>query len=187
MAARWRSPDSRGFIVVASSPAPHERAWRESVRDLMENEWADIRGPTGWSEDRLTPQVYQQVISGKPRMSGRVAGLEYFTVPGVQTRVETYADRKQTLLVNLIEAGQSHAYPDALRFVLAVRAAGTRTAAASSSKNAHLFLSRIRLDTSRAEGLAYDFVRPGPHPARFLRRRPLGATSPAASRTRRSS
>ncbi|SFK70398.1 HAD family hydrolase [Geodermatophilus ruber] len=142
--------------------SPHERAWRESLRDLMENEWADIRGRTGWSADRFTPQVYQQVMSGKPRTSGALAGLEYFGVPDARTRAGTYADRKQTLLVKLIEAGQFHAYPDALRFVLAVRAAGIRTAAASSSKNAHLVLRRIRLDTLAAqEGLTYDFLRPG--------------------------
>jgi beta-phosphoglucomutase len=142
--------------------SPHERAWKESLRDLMEHEWAEIRDRSTWSEERFTPQVYQQVMSGKPRMSGALAGLEHFQVPDAAGRVETYAARKQALLVELIEAGQFHAYPDALRFVLAVRGAGIRTAAASSSKNAHLFLSRIRLDTfARDQGLAYDFVTAG--------------------------
>jgi beta-phosphoglucomutase-like phosphatase (HAD superfamily) len=95
-------------------------------------------------------------------MSGALAGLQYFQVPGAADRVETYAARKQARLVELIEAGEFHAYPDALRFVLAVRAADIRIAAASSSKNAHLFLSRIRLDTfAQQQGLAYDFVHPG--------------------------
>ncbi|MGH3605869.1 MAG: HAD family hydrolase, partial [Pseudonocardiaceae bacterium] len=54
------------------------------------------------------------------------------------------------------------AYPDALRFVLAVRDAGIPVAAASSSKNAGLFLRQIRLDTFAAEqDLYYDFLRPG--------------------------
>jgi beta-phosphoglucomutase len=43
-----------------------------------------------------------------------------------------------------------------------VRAAGIPTAAASSSKNAKLFLKQIRLDTfAEEEGLSYDFIRPG--------------------------
>jgi hypothetical protein len=54
------------------------------------------------------------------------------------------------------------AFPDALRFILAVKAMGIPVAAASSSKNARLFLERIRLDTFAAEQrLDYDFLRPG--------------------------
>jgi beta-phosphoglucomutase len=128
----------------------------------METEWADIREESEWSDERFTPRVYEQVMSGKPRMSGALAGLEYFKIPKAQDRVETYAAHKQKLLIQLIEAGEFKAYPDALRFVLAVRATGIPVAAASSSENADLFLSRIRLDTfAEKEGLTYDFLRPG--------------------------
>jgi HAD superfamily hydrolase (TIGR01509 family) len=66
------------------------------------------------------------------------------------------------MVIKLIEAGEFEAYPDALRFVLAVKAAGIPTAAASSSKNAGLFLRQIRLDTFAAQnGLSHDFVTPG--------------------------
>ena len=76
--------------------------------------------------------------------------------------MQAYADRKQEMVVELIEAGEFEAYPDALRFVLAVKNAGIPTAAASSSKNAGLFLRQIRLDTFAAEeGLSYDFVTEG--------------------------
>ena len=77
------------------------------------------------------------------------------------SRVEAYADRKR-MVVELIEAGEFEAYPDALRFVLAVKNAGIPTAAASSSKNAGLFLRQIRLDTFAAEqSLDYDFISEG--------------------------
>jgi beta-phosphoglucomutase len=56
--------------------SPHERAWREALRELMEGEWSDIRNQTTWSPERFTPLVYQQVMSGKPRMSGALAALE---------------------------------------------------------------------------------------------------------------
>jgi beta-phosphoglucomutase len=142
--------------------SPHERAWRDGLRQLMESEWSDIRAQTSWSDDRFTPQVYQQVMSGKPRMSGALAALEYFDVPDARERVQTYADHKQRMVVELIEAGEFEAYPDALRFIMAVRAAGIPTAAASSSKNAGLFLRQIRLDTfAEQNGLSYDFLRPG--------------------------
>jgi beta-phosphoglucomutase len=142
--------------------SPHERAWKDSLRELMGNDWADIADRTSWSEERFTPHVYQQMMSGKPRMSGALAALEYFDVPDAAERVETYAANKQTMVIKLIEAGEFEAYPDALRFVLAARDAGIRVAAASSSKNAGLFLRQIRLDTFAAEqGRHYDFLRPG--------------------------
>jgi beta-phosphoglucomutase len=158
-------PGFRGAIFDVDGvlvDSPHERAWREAFRELMETEWSDIRGETTYSPEKFTPQVYQQVMSGKPRMAGARAALDYFKVPDPEARVDAYADRKQEMVVELIEAGEFEAFPDALRFVLAVRGVGIPTAAASSSKNAGLFLKQIRLDTFAEElGLEYDFVRPG--------------------------
>ena len=142
--------------------SPHETAWRESLRELMESDWAGIRAETTWSPEAFTSAVYQQHMSGKPRMSGARAALEYFKVPDAGTRAEEYADHKQAMVVRLIEAGNFTAYPDALRFILAVKDAGLRVAAASSSKNAGLFLRQIRLDTFAEEaGISSTSVRPG--------------------------
>lgn len=142
--------------------SPHEKAWRESLRELMESDWSDIRDQTTWSPEAFTPLVYQRQLSGKPRMSGATAALEYFGLPDVQSRVTAYADHKQELVIGLIEAGDFTAYPDALRFIIAVKEAGLRVAAASSSKNANLFLRQIRLDTFAAnEGIASPNVSPG--------------------------
>jgi beta-phosphoglucomutase len=140
--------------------SPHERAWRDTLRELMETQWSDIRGETVYSPERFTPELYQQVVSGKPRMSGARAALDHFQVPEAEIRVEAYAKRKQQKVLELIEAGEFTAFPDALRFVLAVRDAAIRLAAASSSKNAGLMLGQIRLDTFADEqGLDYDFIR----------------------------
>ena len=142
--------------------SPHEAAWREALRELMESDWSDIREQSTWSPERFTPQVYQQVMSGKPRMSGARDALEYFAVPGADQRVAVYAEHKQTMVVELIEAGEFTAYPDALRFIIAVKDAGIRVAAASSSKNAGLFLRQIRLDTFAQENaITSKFVSPG--------------------------
>jgi trehalose/maltose hydrolase-like predicted phosphorylase/beta-phosphoglucomutase-like phosphatase (HAD superfamily) len=141
--------------------SPHELAWRESLRTLMEGEWREVRDQTSWSPERFMSAVYQQVMAGKPRLAGARAALEYFGVPDVDARAERYAAAKQEQVVKLIEEGRFMAFPDALRFILAVKAAGIRVAAASSSKNAKLFLERIRLDTFAAEQrLDYDFIRP---------------------------
>jgi beta-phosphoglucomutase len=142
--------------------SPHEAAWRDTFKELMEGDWADIRDQTTWTPEAFTPEVYQQVLSGKPRMEGAMAALEYFGVPDPQSRVDAYADRKQEMVVKLIEAGKFSPYPDALRFLLAVKNAGIAVAAASSSKNAGLFLRQIRLDEfAEQEGLDYDWIEPG--------------------------
>jgi beta-phosphoglucomutase-like phosphatase (HAD superfamily) len=182
--------------------SPHEKAWRESLRELMEGEWSDLRDRTTWSPAAFTSLVYQEHMSGKPRMSGARAALEHFGVPDVEAHVEAYAVRKQAMVVRLIEAGDFTAYPDALRFIIAVKDAGLRAAAASSSKNAELFLRQIRLDTFAAEqGISSASVRPGltlldffdadvsgrdfahgkPHPEMFLTAaQELGVTPDAA-------
>ena len=144
--------------------SPHEKAWRESLRELMEGEWSSIRDRTTWSPEAFTPHVYQTEMSGKPRMAGARAALEYFHVPDdeEESRVAEYAEHKQAKVVRLIEAGDFHAYPDALRFIIAVKDAGLRTVAASSSKNANLFLRQIRLDEfAREQGISSPSVRPG--------------------------
>ena len=140
----------------------------------METEWRDIRDQTSWTAERFTPAVYQQLMAGKPRMAGARAALEYFGVPKVEARAERYAAAKQEQIVRLIEEGRFMAFPDALRFILAVKGAGIRVAAASSSKNAKLFLERIRLDTFAAEQrLDYDFIHDGMTLAGAVRRRHL--------------
>src|SRR5260370_5314103 len=129
----------------------------------MEGEWDDIRSRTTWSPGAFTSQVYQEQMSGKPRLSGARAALEYFHVPGDDDlRLAEYAARKQKMVVRLIEAGDFTAYPDALRFIIAIKDAGLRVAAASSSKNAKLFLRKIPLDTFAQErGITSASLRPG--------------------------
>jgi beta-phosphoglucomutase len=101
-------------------------------------------------------------MSGKPRRAGALSALEYFNVPDAESRADLYGERKQELVVKLIEAGQFHAFTDALRFLLAVKGQGIPIAVASSSKNAALFLRQIRLDVFAAErGLPYTFIEDG--------------------------
>ncbi len=142
--------------------SPHEKAWREALRELMESDWRDIRDRTTWTPEAFTPQVYQEYMSGKPRASGARAALDYFKVPDAADRVAAYGQRKQDILVRLIEAGDFHAYPDALRFVIATKDAGLLIADASSSKNAALFLGKIRLDTfAQQQDISSPSLRPG--------------------------
>ena len=125
--------------------SPHEPAWRETLDDLMQTRWSALRSDTRWTPGGLSTRVYEREVSGRPRMDGAVAALEYFGVPGAAERAVEYADLKQARVQELIERGEFTAYPDALRFVVAARAAGLRLASASSSKNAAAMLARVRV------------------------------------------
>jgi beta-phosphoglucomutase len=141
--------------------SPHERAWRESLQELMETDWLDIQPATSYLPERFTTAVYQEFVAGKPRMSGARAALEYFGVPQVERHAREYAELKQDKLIELVEIGQFEAFPDALRFILAVKGMGIPVGAASSSKNANLLLHKVRLDTfAEEQGLQYPFIRP---------------------------
>lgn len=128
--------------------SPHERAWRETLQELMETRWSDIRSSSTYTPDRFTSRVYQDLVSGKPRLSGARAVLDHFNVPDADTRAAVYAERKQERVVAFIQAGEFEPFQDALRFVLAVSGRGLRIAAASSSKNAGLMLEQIRVDVA---------------------------------------
>jgi trehalose/maltose hydrolase-like predicted phosphorylase/beta-phosphoglucomutase-like phosphatase (HAD superfamily) len=150
--------DVDGLLV----DSPHEAAWRETLRELMEGDWSDLRERTTYSPEAFTWQVYQEEVAGMPRMAGAIAALKYFNVPDAEERAVEYAARKQAKVVALIKAGRYNAYEDAIRFLLAVKRAGIPVAAASSSKNAGLLLGGIRLDSYAAEhgldggGLLYE-------------------------------
>jgi beta-phosphoglucomutase len=158
--------------------SPHEQAWRESLQELMEGPWSDIRDQTSWTPEGFTSEVYHQRMSGKPRKAGATAALEYFGVPDVERRVEEYGDHKQEMIIRLIKDGKFSAYDDAVRFVIAVKDAGIPIAAASSSKNAKLFLERIDLAQYGGSGNLHeafdvdvsgrDFAQGKPHPEIFL-------------------
>src|ERR1700691_5355595 len=95
-------------VVVAS---PHEQAWREAL--------AGITDPA-----RLTTAVYQTYVAGKPRMDGARAALASLGITDPGGLAERYADTKQRRIEMLIAAGQFAAFPDALRFIAAVKRPG---------------------------------------------------------------
>ena len=66
--------------------SPHFRAWRLALQELMDTEWADLRGRTSYSPERFTEAVYQEVVAGRPRLAEAFAALEYFGVPGAGRR-----------------------------------------------------------------------------------------------------
>jgi HAD superfamily hydrolase (TIGR01509 family) len=120
-------------VLLAS---PHERAWREALEGL-----ADPK--------RFTTAMYQAVVAGKPRLSGARAALEALGAPDAEKRAPAYAEIKQKRLLALIQAGHVKAFPDALRFIKAIRSLGWSMAVASSSKNANQMMQTIPVGAGR--------------------------------------
>ena len=58
--------------------SPHERAWRESLQQLMEGAWRPFADQTMYSPDAFSSAVYQEFLAGKPRAAGAKAALEHF-------------------------------------------------------------------------------------------------------------
>jgi len=142
--------------------SPHELAWRESFRSLMEGEWRQIRDQTTWAPERFTPEVYQQVMAGMPRMAGARAAMEYFGVPDIDARIEQYAAAKQEHVVGLIEKGLCRAT--------------TRTLALSWRFLGSLRCPRVLADQAVNDLSALD---PGGHIDRLARARAAEVFAPA--------
>lgn len=122
--------DVDGVII----DSPHERAWREALR-----EFADPQ--------RFTTAMYEAQVAGKPRLAGARAVLEQLGLADAAGQAASYAERKQERMRQLIEAGNFAAFPDALRFIQAVRKLRLRVAVTSSSKNANRMLAQVRLES----------------------------------------
>lgn len=146
--------------VIADTP--HERAWREAL--------------AGFAEPReLTTTLYQSEVAGKPRLAGARAALEQLGVADASRLAPLYAEQKQRRFLELIEAGESAAFPDAIRFIRALKVRGYRLAVASSSKNATAIMRFIRVEAERqlldffdADLCGRDVRRGKPDPEIFL-------------------
>lgn len=127
-------------VLLAS---PHELAWREALAGLAD-------------PSRFTDAFYQAHVAGKPRLSGACAALLALGVADAARQAPLYAERKQKVLDDLIHAGAVAAFPDALRFVAAVKALGWPMAVASSSKNANAMLRPVHLPDGQSLHDAFD-------------------------------
>ena len=125
--------------------SPHEQAWGDTLADLMENDWPELRVATGFKPSKYTSVLYQREVAGKPRMDGARALLRAFGLPDDDEHAHLLADRKQTAIADLIRRGAFRAFDDAITFLLKAKASGIKIAAASSSKNANAMMAKVHL------------------------------------------
>jgi len=157
--------------------SPHERAWGEALRELMDGDWSDWAATTRWTPNGYATEVYQTHTAGKARREGAQGLFDYFGIPDPDgSRLDLFCERKQAMILELIERGEFRAFDDAIRLVIRARRLGAKTAAASSSKNANAMLEKVPvpesggklIDLFDANVCGRDFEQGKPHPAIFL-------------------
>jgi len=155
--------------VITQTATVHARAWKQ-VFDSFHIPFQ-------------LPHDYDAYVDGKPRTDGVRAVLAARHVPATQDLVDQIANSKDHLFVQLIQRHGVETYPNSVRYVEAVRAAGMRSAVVSSSKHttdvlgaAHLtHLFDAQVDGNLAER---EHLRGKPAPDTYLRAARLLNTLP---------
>jgi len=146
--------------VITQTATVHARAWKQ-VFDSFHIPFQ-------------LPDDYDAYVDGKPRTDGVRAVLAARHVPATKDLVDLIATSKDHLFVQLIQRHGVETYPNSVRYVEAVRAAGMRSAVVSSSKHttdvleaAHLtHLFDAQVDGNIAER---EHLRGKPAPDTYLR------------------
>ena len=179
--------------VITQTAKVHDAAWKEMFDDFLRS----------WSSAHNQPFVpfdpgrdYEQYVDGKPRLEGTSSFLESRGIelpagqesdpPGTHT-VWGLGNKKNELILKVIERDGVQPYEGSVRYVKAVREAGLHTAIVSSSANTVAVLKaagvenlfEVRVDHQVAEAAK---LRGKPAPDTFLEAaRLLGV--PAANAT----
>lgn len=131
--------------------SPHERAWRETLDQLMAGPWEQLAFETGYRSGSLTTERYQHAVAGRPRLDGARGGLEAVGVVAPdEEHVRAYAEAKQSRLVDLIEREPTPVFDDAVTLLLGLREIGLVIATASASRNADRLLAAVSLPDGRS-------------------------------------
>ena len=132
--------------------SPHELAWRESLRRLLE-EWRAVRDPDQLDAEHFTSAVYQRLMAGKPRLAERPRGPSSTSAsPMWRPGPSGTPPRSKEQVVKAHRGRPVLALPRRTSRVHPGRQGGRDPGRGGVVvQNAKLFLTRIRLDTFAAE------------------------------------
>ena len=138
--------------VLTQTAKLHAAAWKRMFDDYLR----------GWSERHGAPFVpfeladYSRYVDGKLRADGARCFLASRHIELPEETVETLADEKDTLMMELLRFGHVETYAGSVRFVHAVREAGLRTAVVSASRHCQDVLTSsgiVDLFDARVDGV----------------------------------
>lgn len=155
--------------VLTRTASVHARAWAAMFDDFL-RERARRHGEP---PQPFTPDDYARYVDGRPRLDGTRSFLRSRGIdlpegspadPAGAETVNGLSNRKNELVLRLLDEGGVEVYEGSVRYVRAVRQAGLRTAVVSSSANtaqvldsagiADLFDARIDGVVAAERGLA---------------------------------
>jgi beta-phosphoglucomutase family hydrolase len=156
--------------VVTKTALVHAAAWKEMFDDFLRQYDAQTGAP-------FVPfdavHEYDRYVDGKPRLDGTRSFLQARGIelpegepsdPPTAPTVNGLSNRKNALVLEMIDSRGVEVYDGSVRYIRAVRAAGLKTAVVSSSANtaqvlevariADLFDTRIDGVIAKQRGLA---------------------------------
>jgi beta-phosphoglucomutase family hydrolase len=147
--------------VLTQTAKVHAAAWKEMFDGFL-RERAEQTGEPFVPFD--AHHEYDEYVDGRPRLDGVRTFLDARGIPHDDALVRELGDRKNDLVLRLIEERGVEVYEGSVRFVRAARAAGRRCAVVSSSANTRavltttglldLFEAIVDANVAQREGLA---------------------------------
>jgi len=138
--------------VITQTAKVHDAAWKEMFDQFLKN-WSAEHNQKFVPFDPV--KDYDEYVDGKPRTEGTAAFLESRGIklpegkqsdqPGRAT-VYGLGNKKNELVLKVIERDGVQVYDGSVRYVNAVRKAGLRTAIVSSSANTEAVLKAAGVD-----------------------------------------
>lgn len=166
--------------VLTATATVHQRAWAQAFDDFL----AARPDRAGEDHTPFTDDDYLRYVDGRPRADGVRGFLTARGIAADDALVDELAEAKNTLFLTVVDRDGVKPYPDAVRYLEAVQAAGLRIAVVTSSKNGAAVLAaagltgfveqRVDGNTIVAEGL-----RGKPAPDSYLRGAELMGVPPA--------
>lgn len=114
--------------VLTQTAKVHAAAWKQTFDAELQHREGDGYQP--FSDDD-----YNEYVDGKPRYDGVQSFMQSRGYALSEDEIHQIGDRKNDLVLKLIDAGKVEVYDGSVRFLQAARAAGKRTAVVSSSAN----------------------------------------------------
>jgi beta-phosphoglucomutase family hydrolase len=126
--------------VLTRTASVHARAWAQMFDEFLRN-WSER---TGEAQPRFSPIDYDRYVDGRPRLDGtreflRSRGIDLpeggTADPAGAPTVHGLSNRKNGLVLQLLDEGGVEVFDGSVRYVRAVRSAGLHTGVVSSSAN----------------------------------------------------
>jgi beta-phosphoglucomutase family hydrolase len=168
--------------VLTQTARVHAAAWKSMFDEFLR----DRAARTGERFEPFDLADYNEYVDGKPRYDGVRSFLASRGIELPETEVVALGNRKNELVLDLIQRDGVEAYEGSVRYVRSAREAGLRRAVVSASTNCHDVLVAAGIDDLfdvRIDGIVAEreHLRGKPAPDTFLAAARALGVGPAAA------